>query len=101
VWLAPPLAFVVYALLGVLITGLGRLLAGPPRPSRLKSSTYASGEAAPRQAAAPGYGAYFVPALFFGMLHLGILVAATSTLTPGVGLFLLGLMAALLVLVLG
>ena len=100
-WLAPPLALVVYGLAGLLLVGLGRLLAGPPRPNRLKSSPYASGEAAAPGSAAPGYGPYFVPALFFGMLHLGILVAATSGLTSALVLFLLGLLIALLVLVLG
>jgi hypothetical protein len=100
-WLAPPLAFVMYALAGLLLASLGRLLAGPARPNRLKSSPYASGEAAPPNGAPPGYGPYFVPALFFGLLHLGILVAATGGLTPVVGLFLLGLGAALLVLLLG
>lgn len=100
-WLAPPLAFVVYVLSGLLLALLGRLLAGPARPSSIKSSPYAGGEVVPANGAPPGYGPYFVPALFFGLLHLGILVAATGGLTPAVGLFLLGLGAALLVLLLG
>jgi NADH:ubiquinone oxidoreductase subunit 3 (subunit A) len=99
--LTPPIAFLVYLLLGVLISRVGRSLAGPSLPNALKSSTYASGEAAPLSAAAPGYGPNFVTALFFGVLHLGILVVATSNLSISAGLFLLGLVAALLVLLLG
>jgi NADH:ubiquinone oxidoreductase subunit 3 (subunit A) len=99
--LIPPIAFIVYLLLGVVITRLGRQLAGPGLPNAIKSSTYASGEAPPLSAAAPGYGTNFVTALFFGVLHLGILVIATSDLSISAGLFLLGLVAALLVLLLG
>jgi NADH:ubiquinone oxidoreductase subunit 3 (subunit A) len=97
----PPIAFLVYLLLGVAISRLGRLLAGQSFPNALKSSTYAGGEAPPLAQAAPGYGPYFVTALFFGVLHLGILVVATSDLSIIAGLFLLGLVAALLVLLVG
>ena len=100
-FLTPPIAFSLYLLASVLIASLGRLLAGPGHPNDVKNSTYASGEAAPLTAAAPGYGPYFVTALFFGVLHLGILVVATSALSPSAGLFLLGLFVALLVLLLG
>lgn len=99
--LAPPIAFSLYLLVSVLITGLGRLLAGPGHPNALKNSTYAGGEAAPLAMAAPSYGPSFVSALFFGVLHLGILVVATSALSPSAGLYLLGLFVALLVLILG
>jgi len=99
--LSPPLAFLIYlALVGVLF-GFGRLLAGAGRPSALKSSTYASGEAPPAAVAAPGYGPFFVIALFFAALHLGVLVLATGPLSPAAALFIVGLALALLVLVLG
>jgi NADH:ubiquinone oxidoreductase subunit 3 (subunit A) len=99
--LVPPLAFGLYLLVAGLLNWVGRALAGPAHPGALKDSTYASGEAAPAGLAALGYGPYFVTALFFGVLHLGVLVVATSGLTPAAGLFLLGLLAALLVLILG
>ena len=99
--LTPPLAFVLYLVLGGLLLGLGRLLAGPAHPNAAKSSSYASGEAAPLSAAAPGYAAFYTIALFFAALHLGVLVLATSALAPVAGLFILGLGLALLVLLLG
>ena len=99
--LLPPIAFLVYLLLGAVIFRLGRSLAGLSLPNALKSSTYACGEAPPLAHAAPGDGSYFVTALFFGVLHLGILVVATSDLSISAGLFLLGLVAALLVLLVG
>ena len=99
--LSPPLAFLIYALLAALLLGFGRLLAGAGHPSVLKSSTYASGEAPPQGVAAPGYGPFFVLALFFAALHLGVLVLATGPLSLGAALFIGGLALALLVLILG
>ncbi|MEP7359716.1 MAG: hypothetical protein ABI847_20865, partial [Anaerolineales bacterium] len=95
------LAFIVYLLLGAVIFRLGQSLAGASLPNALKSSTYTGGEAPPLVAAAPGYGTNFVTALFFGVLHLGILVVASSDLSISAGLFLLGLVAALLVFLVG
>lgn len=99
--LSPVLALGLYGLVGLLIAGAGRVLAGPSHPSAGKNSAYASGEAGPTAAAAQGYGPYFVSALFFGVLHLGILIVATSSLSAGAGLFLLGLATALVVLMVG
>jgi len=99
--LSPALAFPIYLALVGLLMGVGRVLAGAGRPSAMKSSTYASGEAPPSAAAAPGYGPFFVIALFFAALHLGVLVLATGPLSPAVALFVIGLALALLVLVLG
>jgi NADH:ubiquinone oxidoreductase subunit 3 (subunit A) len=99
--LSPPLAFLIYVALGGALLGFGRLLAGAGHPSALKSSTYASGEAPPAGAAAPGYGPFFVIALFFAALHLGVLVLASGPLSPGAALFIGGLALALLVLILG
>jgi NADH:ubiquinone oxidoreductase subunit 3 (subunit A) len=95
---APPLAFLLYLLAGALLMGLGSALAGPSHATPHKRSTYASGEAPPLAIAAQGFGPGFVSALFFDVLHLGVLVVATSGLSPAAGLFLLGLFAALLVL---
>ena len=69
--LSPPVAFVIYVVLVGILYGLGRLLAGPPNVTPVKSSTYSSGEEPPTYLAAPGYRPFFVVALFFAILHLG------------------------------
>jgi NADH:ubiquinone oxidoreductase subunit 3 (subunit A) len=84
-----------------ILSGLGRTLAGPEHPNEIKSSLYSGGEAPPARQAAPGYRQFFVIALFFAILHLGILVLGSSGLTPVSGLYLIGLMLALLALILG
>lgn len=99
--LVPPVAFLLYlALVGVLAGG-GRILAGPARPTALKSSTYAGGEAPPVRPAAPGYRPFFVTALFFAVLHLGVLVLSSGSLSLLMGIYLTGLLLALLALTLG
>ena len=99
--LSPPIAFLAYLVLVALLYALGRLLAGPSHLTPLKSSTYSSGEAPPTQLAAPGYRPFFVVALFFAVLHLGVLVLGSGGLSPITGIYLLGLMLALLALILG
>jgi len=103
--LTPPVAFLIFMALAGLLYGAGRLLAGPTNESALKRSTYSSGEAPPEEMAVPGYRPFFVVALFFAILHLGVLVLATGGLAAvtsgGTVVFLVGLMLALLALVLG
>ncbi|MBN2472237.1 MAG: hypothetical protein JXN59_16050 [Anaerolineae bacterium] len=99
--LTPPLAFGVYLLLAGALNLLGRALAGPGNPNAMKSSTYASGEASPTRLAAPGYRPFFVIALFFAMLHLGILILASGTFAPITAVYLGGLLVALIALILG
>ncbi|GAB4541909.1 MAG: hypothetical protein Kow0063_33250 [Anaerolineae bacterium] len=99
--LSPPIALIIYIILVSLLYGLGRLLAGPAQKTPLKASTYASGEAPPTRAAAPGYRPFFVVALFFAILHLGVLVIGVGGLTPLTGLYMVGLALALLALILG
>lgn len=99
--LAPPLAFAFYLAMVGLIARAGRLLAGPGRQTPEKSSTYAGGEASPTRVAAPGYQPFFVVALFFAILHLGVLVLGSGGLTPLTGVYLAGLLLALLALILG
>lgn len=94
--LFPPIAFVLYLALVAIIFGMGRFLAGKTERSE-RSSAYASGEAAPKQEAASGYNAFSQLALYFAVLHLGILLLATGTATWLSILFLIFL--ALLVLV--
>ncbi len=99
--LSPPIAFTIYlALVGVL-AGAGRVLAGEPHSTRLGASTYASGEAAPSRPAVPGYRPFFVVGLFFAVLHLGVLMLASGGLTLLAGVYLAGLLFALMAVILG
>jgi NADH:ubiquinone oxidoreductase subunit 3 (subunit A) len=99
--LSPPLAFIFnLGLVGVLVA-VGRRMAGPAHGSGLKNSAYSSGEAPPVRAAAPGYRPFFVVALFFAILHLGVLVLGSSGLSPASAIYLVGLSLALLALILG
>jgi NADH:ubiquinone oxidoreductase subunit 3 (subunit A) len=99
--LSPPIAFLIYIPLVCVIFWFGRLLAGPEKSNAVKSSTYGSGELAPTNAAAPGYKPFFIIAFFFAVLHLGMLVLGTGTLTPNMVPFLVGLVFVLLALILG
>lgn len=103
--LSPPVAFVIFLALVGLLYGAGRLLAGPTRRAGLKHTTYSSGEQASSEMAAPGYRPFFVVALFFAILHLGVLVLAVGGISAatagGTAIYLVGLMLALLALILG
>lgn len=99
--LTPPVAFLIYVALVGALSGMGRLLAGPENPTAAKRTTYAGGEEAPQQMAAPGYRPFFVIALFFAILHLGVLMLGSSTNNPTSALYLGGLILALLALILG
>ncbi len=99
--LSPPIAFLVYLVLSGALYGLGRLSAGPSQATSLKTSTYSSGEAPPTQVAAPGYRPFFVVALFFAILHLGVLMLGSGDLSAISALYLGGLLLALAALILG
>ena len=100
--LAPPIAFGIYLVLTGVLSGFGRALAGPAgEASEVKLSTYASGEAPPVSPAVPGYRQFFVIALFFAVLHLGVLVLGSSDLSWTAAAYLVGLILALLALILG
>jgi len=99
----PPLAFLIYMVLVGLLVLLGKRLAATSGNLRstLRTSTYSSGEEAPTRMAAPGYRPFFVVALFFAVLHLGVLVMSTGVFSPVMIIYLVGLMLALLALILG
>ncbi len=99
--LIPPIAFVLYIALAGVLFGFGRVLAGKTKTSAMKSSTYASGEEAPTVQAVPGYRQFFTVALFFAVLHLGVLILATGAGSPAMLVMLAGLTLALLALILG
>ena len=99
--LSPPFAFMLYIPLVLLIVWFGRQLAGPATSDPSKSSTYGSGEEAPSYSAAPGYKPFFLVALFFAILHLGMLVLGLSSEAPIAGIYLVGLAIGLIALILG
>ncbi len=99
--LSPPLAFLLYIPLVLIIERFGKVLAGPENPSPIKESAYASGEAALSTAAAPDYLPFFLIAFFFAILHLGMLVLGTGEFSASILPFLLGLILALVALLLG
>lgn len=99
--LSPPIAFLAYIPLVMLISWAGRQLAGPGRPSAAKSSGYAAGEKASTIAAAPGYRPFFLVAFFFAILHLGMLVVGVGELDGAQAVYIIGLMLALIALILG
>src|SRR5688500_1112084 len=99
--LSPVVAFLIYFLVVLAISGLGRLFSPRGRKSQFKSATYASGEENDPILAAPGYRQFFVIALFFAILHLGVLMIGSSDLSSVAAVYLLGLILALMALILG
>ena len=100
--LSPPIAFLLYIPLVMLLLWLGRQLSLPSeRPSAEKSSVYGGGEKSPTLSAVPGYKPFFLVAFFFAILHLGMLVLGFGNLSIGQGYYIGGLAIALLALILG
>lgn len=99
--LVPPVAFLIYMLLSALLAAAGKALAPPSDPTEGKSALYASGEVASSTVAAPGYRPFFAVALFFAVLHLGVLILGTSELNTTATLFIGGLIVTLAALILG
>jgi NADH:ubiquinone oxidoreductase subunit 3 (subunit A) len=99
--LSPPIAFLIYIPMVLLITWVGRQLAGPERPTAAKSSAVGGGEIMPTIAAAPGYRPFFLVAFFFAILHLGMLVLGIGNLSWHHGFYIVGLALALVALILG
>jgi NADH:ubiquinone oxidoreductase subunit 3 (subunit A) len=99
--LLPPIALLLYVLLVGIVARIGRWLVGPVKESPTERTTYASGEAPSRYVAAPGYRQFFIVALFFGILHLGVLVLGSEGQTLTAVVYLAGLSLALVALILG
>ena len=99
--LSPLFAFAIYGVLVAILYLFGKGLSMRGKLSELKLGGYASGEESDSSPAAPGYRPFFVVALFFAVLHLGVLMLATSVLAPVSLVYLGGLMLALLALILG
>jgi NADH:ubiquinone oxidoreductase subunit 3 (subunit A) len=94
-------AFLISLGLVALLHVLGRALAGAAQPSTSKSALYASGESASDKALPPGYQPFFQIALFFAVLHLGVIVLASAGASLTSAFYLLGLVLALLALIVG
>jgi NADH:ubiquinone oxidoreductase subunit 3 (subunit A) len=99
--LSPPIALLVYIVLVGILAWISRLLVGRVKESPTERTTYASGEAPSGTTAVPGYRQFFVVALFFGILHLGVLVLGSEGQTFTAVIYLAGLFLALVALVLG
>jgi NADH:ubiquinone oxidoreductase subunit 3 (subunit A) len=99
--LSPLVAFLIYFGVVAITSGLGGLFSARGGKTQFKTATYASGEANDPVPAAPGYRQFFVIALFFAVLHLGVLMIGSSDMSPVAGLYLLGLILALIALILG
>ncbi|MCZ7668936.1 MAG: hypothetical protein M5U34_17940 [Chloroflexi bacterium] len=50
----------------------------PHRPNAAKTSAYTGGETLPLKSGVPGYRPFFVVALFFAVLHLGVLMLGSA-----------------------
>ena len=98
---APLIVFLIYFIVVATASGLGHFFSARGRESEFKSATYASGEANDPGQAAPGYRQFFVIALFFAVLHLGVLVVGSSGLSYAAVPYLLGLILVMVALVLG
>jgi NADH:ubiquinone oxidoreductase subunit 3 (subunit A) len=99
--LTPPLAFLAYIPLVLVLLGIGRVLAGPANANAVKTSVYGSGEESPTFEAAPGYQPFFLIALFFAVVHLAMLVLSVGRLPAPAVVYLGGLFIALVALILG
>lgn len=99
--LTPPVAFLIYLALGLMITELFRRLAATSEASEAKRSTYAGGEALTARGGAPGYRQFFIVALFFAILHLGALVLGSGGQELTALPYLVGLFVVLFTLILG
>ena len=99
--LSPLAAFLIYFLVVFVVSGLGKLFSAQGRKTEFKTAMYASGEEHDPLPAAPGYRQFFVIALFFAILHLGVLMIGSSGLSAVAGPYLLGLILALIALILG
>jgi NADH:ubiquinone oxidoreductase subunit 3 (subunit A) len=99
--LTPPVAFIIYVVLVGILLVLAWRVAARGAPSQSKTSTYSSGEKAQAGLAAPGYKPFFMVALFFAILHLGVLVVGSGGFTVVTGIYILGLIFSLVALALG
>jgi hypothetical protein len=99
--LSPVIAFTFYMALVGILSLVGRAVAMRGKASAGKRERYAGGETHDTEPAAPGYRPFFKVALFFAVLHLGVLMIGTSGFSPFTGVYIGGLILALIALILG
>jgi hypothetical protein len=99
--LSPLFAFIISGMLVGILSLVSKGVSRRGKVSVAKTASYASGEEHDSEPAAPGYRPFFVAALFFAVLHLGVLMLGTSGLAPVSLIYLGGLILALLALILG
>jgi NADH-quinone oxidoreductase subunit A len=75
--LFPPVAFIIFSLLGILLLMLGSAMAAKGQPHKGKGHPYACGEDIPAAKVQPDYGSFFPFALFFTIIHVTALILAT------------------------
>ena len=101
VLLSPPVAVLTYVGLACVVLVLTRIARGR-RHAGSRSSTllYASGEEPARAHASPGYQPFFGGALFFALLHVGVLIASIVGDQPMAAMYAAGVLVVLLVVAL-
>ncbi len=75
--LSPPIAFVLFMLLGYGLYALGPRMAGAPVPEEGKDEPYACGQEYEAQRFQFGYQKFYIAALFFTIMHVAIMAIAT------------------------
>jgi NADH-quinone oxidoreductase subunit A len=75
--ISPPVAFLIFLIIGFLLYALGNRLAPKLKKEGGKLATYACGEDLPGVKLQFGYRLFFFIALFFTMMHVAALVIAT------------------------
>ena len=99
--LSPLMAFLFYLVLVAVLSLIGRVIAMRGKAATHKRSMYAGGEVHYEYEAAPGYRPFFAVALFFAVLHMGVLMIGSSGFSPFTGVYVGGLILALIALMLG
>jgi NADH:ubiquinone oxidoreductase subunit 3 (subunit A) len=75
--LLPPVAFLVFLVLGIILLGFGALISAKGRSYKGKKTQYACGEDVPAAKLQPDYSSFFPFALFFTIIHVTALIMAT------------------------
>lgn len=80
--LSPPISFVIFLGVGLLLYVLGRAMAPRTNMTEAKGSPYACGEDVPMRKAQISYKLFFSLAIFFTVMHVAALVVATLPTGP-------------------
>ena len=76
--LTPPITFVIFLALGLLISYLGSLVQAKGKESAGKLTSYACGQSDVPNHISPDYSQFFPYAFFFTIMHVLALVVATA-----------------------